>query len=651
MPRSEATAQNRRPPRLVVRFAILTALGLALAAITIAVLVRTESTALGQRYAIERARFAADAVLERELRSTDLSSRPTPARRRELRHIFEETVLREGIRGVALYAEDGRLTYSSGVVPPRRLPQTKMREALKGVAVSWLSRSGRGGDRVLWTSVPVVVGPEETAGVALLEQDYSPIEAAGRRAAWLVAAVLEGLLILLVLLLAPVLVRVTARIRDQIAQIEHVATHDEHTGTANRIRLRRAVENALASSAPGALLLVDIDGFSELNGIFGSDGGDAVLREVALRLRWELADCELVARLGEDEFGVLLDSASPDAIDAVADRIKTSLEAPVLVEGVRVVLTVSLGAAALGDPSDDFVSLLRRASTALAIAKDAGDGEVCVHEPGNDVLDASRAALLAELRRALEDDELRVHFQPQVDLATRQVRAVEALLRWEHPTRGLLTAGEFVHEAERSGLARELRRFVLESAAQSWRTWKELGLALEVSVNIGPVDLVDASLPSEVASVLEAYGIPPWNLVLEITERTLVADERRTDEVIGALGKLGVRLAVDDFGAGYSSLASLQRFPVQIVKLDRSLLANALDRPAAGAILRGSVELAHAIGATVVAEGVEHPVQLELVQRLGCDIVQGYLVGRPVPPDEVPLLWDAAPPVTEVAAA
>jgi diguanylate cyclase (GGDEF)-like protein len=643
-----ATTSAERPPRLLTRFAVFTALGLALAAVAIALLVRSASTAQAQRHAIEQARFATEAVLARELRPSDLTVRPSPARRRDLGRLFRESVLFEGILGVALYDAAGRLTYAAGSEASRALPIESVREALRGVAISTVDAAGAD-ERELRTYVPLVLGRNKTAGIAVFEQDYGPIQATGTRSAWLAAGVLEGLLLLLFIVLAPVLVRVSRRIRSQIAEIEHAATHDEPTGTGNRIRLRRAVEEALASGAPGALLVVDIDGFSELNEIFGSDGGDAVLREVALRLRWELADCELVARLGEDEFGVLLDSADPEVIERVAARIRSSLAPPVVVDTVQVAVTVSIGAASL-EETDDFVSLLRRAGAALSVAKETGDGAVRIYEPGHEAREASRSVLLAELREGLEKEELLVHFQPQVDLVTQRVRGVEALVRWEHPTRGLLAAGEFVHEAEQSGLAKELRRFVLESSARCWREWNGLGLTLEVSVNLGPVDLLDTSLPNEVARLLESYGIPPWNLVLEITERTLIVDERRTLEVTDALRALGVRLAVDDFGAGYSSLASLQRFPVQIVKLDRSLLANAAAEPAANAILRGSIELAHAIGATVVAEGVETSEQWELVHSLGCDIAQGYLVGRPAPADEIELLLQAAPAVTREAA-
>jgi len=651
MPFASSLARREGPPRLVLRFAVLTALGLALAAVAIVFLVRTESSEQARRDAIERARFATEAVLARELRPSDLSRRQTQARRNELDRLFREAVLLEGILGVALYDAGGRLTYAAGTRPPLELPSATVREALRGVASSSLAPSEPVGEENLRTVVPLVIGEQRVGGVAVFEQDYGPIRAAGSRAGWLAAAVLEGLLLLLFLLLAPALLRVTRRVRRQIAAIEHAATHDEHTGTANRIRLRSAVEEALSSGAPGALLIVDIDGFSDLNKILGSDGGDAVLHEVALRLRWELADCELVARLGEDEFGVLVDAATPASIGAVATRIRACLEPPVLVDTVCVKLTVSLGAAPLDLEGADFVSLLRRADTALTVAKEAGDGEIRVYEPAYDARDASHAALLAELREGLENHELVVYFQPQVDLATHQMRGVEALIRWQHPTRGLLAAGEFVHEAERSGLVNELRRLVLETSAQSWHEWSELGLPLEVAVNIGPVDVLDTSFPSEIATLLESYAIPPWNLVLELTERTLVADERRTLDVVDELRRLGVRLAIDDFGAGFSSLACLQRFPVQIVKLDRSLLATAPEQPAARAILRGSIDLAHAIGTIVVAEGVETREQLELVQGLGCDIAQGYLLGRPAPAHEVPRLLQAVPAVTREIAA
>ncbi|MEX0850726.1 MAG: bifunctional diguanylate cyclase/phosphodiesterase, partial [Gaiellaceae bacterium] len=620
---------EERAPRLVLRFAIFTALGLALATAAIVLFVRQESTIHSQRYAVDRTHFATEAVLKPELRPEDLKARPSAKRRRELDRLFEDRVLLEGIREITLYGATGRATYSTapGAVG-RRAPEQHLREALGGAAVSDVHGS-RDGTRVLRTYVPVVLGSNRTMGVAAFEQDYAPIAAAGNRSGWLVGGVLEGALLLLFLIFAPVLLRVTSRIRRHIAEVQHVATHDEVTSTLNRQGFRHAVEGKLASRQPATLLLLDLNGFSEINQAFGSDSGDALLAEVAARLRRDLTECELIARLGEDEFGLLLSGSDPADVALVASRAQESLAPPFLVDGIRVAVSAGMGAAVLEKHGTDFTTVLRRATVALSVAKSNGRMDVEIYDPSLEIDDLSRVALVAELRDALDTGQLLVYYQPQADLLTRQVRGVEALLRWQHPTRGLIAAGEFIAVAERSGIAKELRRFVLETSARHWREWESVGLNLELAVNLSAIDMLDVSLPDEIADLLDRYSIPPWNLVLEITERTLSGDERRTRQVADRLHELGVRLAIDDFGTGYSSLSSLRRFPIQLVKLDRSLLADAPGDAAAEAIASGSVEMAHAIGACVVAEGVETREQWTFVYTLGCDIAQGYLVGRP----------------------
>jgi diguanylate cyclase (GGDEF)-like protein len=636
----------------VLRFAVFTALGLALAGTAIVLVVRDQTTTQSLRHANDRARFATEAVLERELRRADLTA-PTAARRRQLDRMFRKSVLLDGILRVSLHDADGRLAYSTGA-SGHAIPRPHLIDALAGAAVSDVgsaeNEGGSGDRRVLRSYVPVALG-SRVRGVAVFEQDYGQITAAVRRSTWLIAGVLEGFLLLLFLVLAPALSRVTSRIREQIAQLEYAATHDELTGAVNRLGLRRAVEARLASGAPGALLLLDMDGFSEVNQAFGSDGGDALLEELALRLRWELAGCDAVARLGEDEFGALLDDTSPAAIAATAARIRSYLVPPIVVDRVPVAVSVSMGAALLGEHGSTFGEVLRRAGAALAAAKADARGSIQVYEPGHEAADSSRIALAAELRDALARDELLLHYQPQADLLTRQIRGVEALLRWQHPTRGLLSAYEFIRDAERSGVATELRRFVLETATRQWHEWSSNGVKLEISVNLTAIDLHDASLPDEIARLLERHGIPPWNLVLEITERTL-ADERRIREVVDRLHALGVRLAIDDFGTEYASLSTLRRLPVQVLKLDRSLLADVPGEPTAEAIVGGSIELAHAIGATVVAEGIETREQWRFVHMLGCDVAQGYLVGRPAPAEELSELLEEAPTgVLQIAAA
>ena len=255
--------------------------------------------------------------------------------------------------------------------------------------------------------------------------------------------------------------------------------------------------------------------------------------------------------------------------------------------------------------------------------------------------DISRLAVAADLRDALAADQLRVHYQPQTDLLTHQIRGVEALIRWDHPERGLLTAGEFIAEGERGGLSQELRRFVVSTAARQWQSWCALGLDLELAVNLSSLDLLDPELPDEIEDAASRHGIPPWNLILEVTERSLIADERRARQVVDELRRIGVRLSIDDFGTGYSSLASLRAFPIDQVKLDRSLFADVPGDEAAEAIVGGSVEIAHGLGALVVAEGIETRRQLQFASAIGCDIAQGYLIGRPAPPEELIELFDA----------
>ncbi len=338
-------------------------------------------------------------------------------------------------------------------------------------------------------------------------------------------------------------------------------------------------------------------------------------------------------------------------ITAVAARIETAIARPFLVGGARVAVTVSFGAALLPEHGTDQDTLLRRAGMALSTAKEPGQSKLQIYDPDHEASDVSRLALTAELREALDGGQLLVHYQPQVDLATRTVRGVEALVRWQHPERGLLTANDFIVQAERSGLATEVRAFVLDTAARQWQEWTRLGIDLELAVNLSTVDMLDVSLPDEIASLLERYRIPPWNLILEITERTIVGDERRTGHIIDRLAELGTQLAIDDFGTGQSSLASLRQFPVQQIKLDRALLACVPGDPAAGVIFRSCVEIAHAIGATVVAEGIETQEQRKLAFALGCDIGQGYLIGRPLSADELTALLQKAPGVSRGIAA
>jgi diguanylate cyclase (GGDEF)-like protein len=463
---------------------------------------------------------------------------------------------------------------------------------------------------------------------------------------------MEALLLLLLLILAPALARVTARIRHHVDELEHAATHDELTGLSNRLGFRRSAQKLLESGATSAaLLLIDVDGFSEINDGLGSSSGDTLLSQLGERLRCELVECEVFARLGEDEFGVLIREATAAEISAAAERIERALIDPFVIDRVRIAVTVSVGAALLGGLETDLAAALRRAGAALMTAKEAGRSKLQIYDASYQASDSSRVALTAELREALQDGQLVVHYQPQADLATHAVRGVEALVRWEHPEQGLLNAGMFIAQAERGGLATQLRSYVLETSARQWQEWTMLGINLELAVNVSTVDMLDASLPDEITDLLKRYRIPAWNLILEITERTLIGDERRSAQVIDALNRIGIRLAIDDFGIGESSLASLRRFRIQQVKLDRSLMADVPGDPAAEAIVGASIDIAHAIGATVVAEGIETRDQWRFAAAFGCDVAQGDVIGRAVPGTEITGRLLAAPIVDRKAAA
>jgi diguanylate cyclase (GGDEF)-like protein len=645
------TAQEHSPS-LVLRFAVFTALGLAAAAAAILLVVRHADTVQAERQAIGRARLTTAAVLARELRAADLAGRPTSRRRHALDRLFRERVLLEGVVGAAVLRADGRLLYSTA---RRRLGplgvRRHVRDALRGQIVSNVESAGS--RRVLRTYVPLRLGPHQ--GVVAFDEDYGAIEAAASRTSWYVVGVLEVVLLVLCLILFPVLARTSSRVRRHVAELERAATTDELTGLPNRLGFRKTAER-LVGRTPGkrVLLLADIDGFSEINDMLALETGDGLLVEVATRLGRSLGDRGVLARLGNDEFGLLLELAElpgPDEIGVLVGHIREALAAPYRAGPMEIALSMSIGAAVLDSQAGALATAVRHASTALAAARSEGAGGFELYGEAFEERHAPRLALIAELQKALVEGELEVHYQPLADLSTRRIRGVEALVRWRHPVRGLLKAEAFIADAERSGLTHELRQLVLESVALQWREWRALGFDLEVAVNLSPLDLLDASLPNELADLLARYRIPPWNLVLELTERALLGDELRAAQVIERVDALGIRLAVDDFGTGYSSLASLLRAPFQQVKLDHGLLAGVPGDAAAEAIVTGSVELAHALGAAIVAEGVETYEQWVFVCNIGCDIAQGYLIGEPVSAAEITALLELAPSVTELVAA
>jgi diguanylate cyclase (GGDEF)-like protein len=435
--------------------------------------------------------------------------------------------------------------------------------------------------------------------------------------------------------LAGVVVRTGLTFRDlrAFAQTRHEALTDELTGLPNRRMLYRSIDAALAEDDDRArlgLLLVDLDRFKELNDTLGHAVGDTLLEEVGARLRDALGEAGMLARLGGDEFAALLTGpVDASTVAAAAGRLREALAAPVLLEGIALHVDASVGGALAPDHGTDISSLLRHADVAMYQAKAARTGFQLYRAAAN-TNTRERLALVGELRMALRQRQLVVHYQPKAALATGAVTGVEALVRWQHPERGLLAPAEFLPAAEGAGLIGPLTFYVLDEALADCARWRRRGLDLSVAVNLSALNLLDAGLPAEVEAVLARHGVPPDRLRLEVTENIVMTDPARAEEVLTVLRGLGVRVALDDFGTGHASLAYLKHLPVDELKVDRSFVTGMRDDARNAAIVRAIVDLARNLGLRVVAEGVEHADEWDDLTEYGCDEAQGYLLSRPV---------------------
>jgi diguanylate cyclase (GGDEF)-like protein len=416
---------------------------------------------------------------------------------------------------------------------------------------------------------------------------------------------------------------------------EKQALLDPLTGLPNRAALVAHTQEALRFARRGsstvAVMLLDLDRFKEVNDTLGHPVGDRALTEVATRLQGHLRDGDIVARLGGDEFAVLLpDVADASAACEVASRLREALARPMELEGTAVTLDASVGIALHPRHGTDFDELFRGADVAMYLAKAERTG-VEVYTAERDVNSPHRLGLLGELRAGMERGELELHFQPKITLDNDQVSGVESLVRWRHPARGLVPPDDFIPLAEESGLMPRLTDLVLTAALEQAAGWWRDGLCVPMAVNVSVRDLQDAGFAGRLAQRLAGHGLPPSALLLEITERVLMSDATVLSETIAELGRLGIGLSLDDFGTGYSSLAQLQRLPVGELKIDRSFVSRLADSQEDAAIVRSMIELGHALGMVVVAEGVEAEPVLRQLQLLGCDVAQGYLVSRPMP--------------------
>jgi diguanylate cyclase (GGDEF)-like protein/PAS domain S-box-containing protein len=426
--------------------------------------------------------------------------------------------------------------------------------------------------------------------------------------------------------------------RDRAAQIEYQAFHDQLTGLPNRTAFTDRLETRLATASVRgsrlAVLFLDLDGFKVINDSLGHGVGDRVLQTLGRRLRRAVRDGDLVSRFGGDEFTVLLEINKPEDAEAVAQKLLTAVAEPCLIEGERLYVTASLGVALHPEHGDDPDALVRNADAAMYAAKELGRNnyQFCGHGLSERARD--RLHVEAQLRQGLAENAFELHYQPILELATGMVVGAEALLRWHHDGE-LLLPERFLAVAEQTLLIRPLGDWVLRTACAQGMAWQERFGSFRVSVNLSAIQLAQPGIVEQVAALLDASGLPPHRLELEITEGTAMKDPERTREVLARLKELGVRLALDDFGTGYSSLSYLQQFPLDTVKIDRSFVASLGHARGGLAIIRATLAMAQALGLRVTAEGVETPMQLELLRELGCHCAQGFGLGMPMTPADL----------------
>ncbi|MDQ2075347.1 GGDEF domain-containing phosphodiesterase [Marinimicrobium sp. ABcell2] len=439
---------------------------------------------------------------------------------------------------------------------------------------------------------------------------------------------------------------VTARKRYE-DRLEYQANHDALTHLPNRSKLYREVERWLAQRSDrqlGALLIIDLDRFKEINDTLGHQVGDYLLRLIGPRLESEMADIPgVVARLGGDEFAVFMPEVANSRQALVfGHRVLDALRNEFDVDGYSIEISASIGISVCPTQARDVSTMMRYADVAMYQAKTEMCG-AALYDPEKDPHSPKRLSMMVELRKAIRDDQLSLYYQPKIDLQERRCYGFEALLRWNHPELGFVSPGEFIPIVEMTNLIHPMTHWVLEQSIRQCRQWHDQGLSVSVAVNLSARNLMDETMPRQVEKLLEQYQLPASALELEITESSIMNDPARAMKVLEWLHELGVSLSIDDFGTGYSSLAYLKRLPVQTLKIDYSFVRHMLDDEQDEIIVNSTIQLAHNLGLSVVAEGVECEELLERLSAMGCDRAQGYHIARPLAPDQLQQWIDSAP--------
>jgi diguanylate cyclase (GGDEF)-like protein len=601
----------------------------------------------------ESAQLIARLGIQPRLTPSDLRNGLSTRAIRELDEQLRARSVQDDLARIKIWNNTGKIVYSDDHSLIGQSPNTSgdddLHDALEGEpdpaevvtptrGTETASEVGLG--RLVEVYVPLrFVSSGPPAGAFEIYLSYSPIAAALSRDKRMIALLITIGLGLLWAILYRIVARASRRLRQQADENDRLARYDQLTGLPNRTLFIEGIEDAVRRSkrraGTFAVLLIDLDGFTEINNTLGTANGDLVLCEVARRLRGSVPDDALVARLASDGYAVLAHDAKgvPDALSA-ATVIQASFESSIVLGDVEVRVEASIGIAVMGEHADLPNVLLQRADAALAHARSHHSG-IEVYSPECDHFDAARLKLLTEVSGALEHSEFLLQYQPQIELRSGRITGVEALVRWHHPERGVLAPPEFIPLIEQTALIRPLTLALIDQALSQLVTWRDIGIDIQMSVNLSARNLLDTELPQRVAEILDRHHMPPDRLIVEVTESAAMADPHRAVAVLAALRATGVGVSVDDFGTGNASIEYLAKLPATEIKIDRSFITDMLEDSRAEAIVRSTIDLARNLGLTIVAEGIETEAVLNHLIGLGCDTGQGYLISRPQPPEQL----------------
>ncbi len=627
-------------PRLFATYAAITAVPVALLGVSLALNDRAEAQQRGVAQGRSEALVVAQTAVEPVLDGRPLSAGLSPAEAAAMRRLVARAVGDRDVLRLRLRSLSGRVVFSDDGSGFTQRPEDEALDAAHGHVSARLTRlnsdsndTGPVGPEAVEVYLPLTAGPDEhRVGILELYMPYAPIDAdvsAGLHA--LYRDLVVGL-VALYLALFVISVSMSRRLRHQVKANKFLAEHDALTDLPNRslfhVRAHDAVLRAVRNDTKAAIAIVDLDRFKEVNDTLGHHNGDQLLTQLAQRLADHMRPQDAVARLGGDEFGVILaDVTDPEE---VLRRLRQVIEGEVDVSGLPLSVESSVGFVVAPDDGTDVDDLLQHADVAMYVAK-AQHAGVVRYDAGHDHYDAANLGLIAELRRAIDAGELVLHYQPKAALDDRRVEAVEALVRWRHPTLGLLYPDRFIPMCEQTDLIDKLTTWVLERALTDVR---DLG-SLAVSVNVSARTLGRARFAEQVIAVLGAVGVAPERLIVEITETSLLTDPPRAAAVLAELDAVGVRVSLDDFGIGQTSLGYLSSLPVHELKIDKSFVIDMLANPAHAAIVRSIVDLGHNLSLQVVGEGVETDAVFDILRDAGCDLAQGFLLARPMPADQL----------------